>query len=758
MLEVVPSRRDVSLVYLQQLAGEVPIDNAVAVLAVLPDGRIAGLTPRIVTAEALSTRPRVPTIDAAAAVLRGAESLDLPIRGIPVPRGSPRGPERAQLLSAPGLSTSPIEARLRYVESGKGRLHLVWSFDLRPPGSTDWWELHVDAGSGERITLRNRTRYDQYRVFAPPLESPDAGPRTLEIDPADPDASPHGWHDLDGLPGADATDSQGNNVFAADNSQPGVPISLAEGGTSRIFDFPLDLAQSPDSYRPAAVTNLFYWVNRLHDLHLHYGFDEVSGNFQEVHYLDGSMGAGDAVTAFAQDFNDANNASMATPADGSEPVLRMHRWSVPVLELDAPVDIAARHEAGGSEFGPDLTSGSTSGSVVAALDPSDESGPSTRDACSPLTNATAVSGNIALVDRGTCLFIEKVDNAESAGAIAVIVANNVEGSVFTMAGQNPMIDVPSVLVRKAVGEEIRAQLDSAQVVSATLRQLETDSDLDSSLIVHEYGHGVSTRLSGGPSNVSCLLDGQAAGMGEGWSDFWAMALTATATDAPAQPRMISAYLNGEPGIRNFPYSTELALNPQTFSDITTTNAPHGIGEIWAQSLWELYWILIGDLGFDADLIGGSGGNNIALQLVMDALKQQPCDPDFVQARDALLVADLIHHGQAHECRIWKGFAKRGLGFGADATEDPNGMVTESFAFPPACPRCGDANLDGLVDGIDVDLQRNELAAPGTLTPEQLADCDARALSGSCGLIEVVRLRRGLTGLMPGLDGSCAASP
>ena len=114
MLEVVPSRRDVSLVYLQQLAGEVPIDNAVAVLAVLPDGRIAGLTPRIVTADALSTRPRVPTIDAAAAVLRGAESLDLPIRGIPVPRGAPRGPERAQLLSAPGLSTSPIEARLRF--------------------------------------------------------------------------------------------------------------------------------------------------------------------------------------------------------------------------------------------------------------------------------------------------------------------------------------------------------------------------------------------------------------------------------------------------------------------------------------------------------------------------------------------------------------------------------------------------------------------------------------------------------------------
>ena len=84
-----------------------------------------------------------------------------------------------------------------------------------------------------------------------------------------------------------------------------------------------------------------------------------------------------------------------------------------------------------------------------ALDPADAAGPSTTDGCSPLTNAAAVDGNIAVVDRGTCGFAVKVKNAQNAGAIGVIVVNNVPGDPGAMGGSDPTITIPSVQVSQA---------------------------------------------------------------------------------------------------------------------------------------------------------------------------------------------------------------------------------------------------------------------------------------------------------------------
>ncbi len=182
------------------------------------------------------------------------------------------------------------------------------------------------------------------------------------------------------------------------------------------------------------------------------------------------------------------------------------------------------------------------------------------------------------------------------------------------------------------------------------------------------------------------------------------------------------------------------MDPQTYVTVETTNQPHGIGEVWAVALWEMYWNLVERWGFDPDLYTGSGGNNLALQLVMDGMKGQVCEPSLLDGRDAILQADTLNNAGANQCRIWRAFAKRGIGPGADAT-----FLTEDFALPPACPLCGDADVDGLVDANDPDGIRNHLAFD-TLTPTQLSDCEARAFSGSCGVLEVVLLRRGLAGL------------
>lgn len=739
--------------YLRQHLGGIEVYNGDVSLAVTADGRLVNLRRRVVSPALARGRPRAPALRAAEAVERAAAELGLTLSEPLVALETRPGRDRAVVLSSGGISLDDIAARLMYLEQPDEELRLVWNFDLRPRDVRFWWELNVDALTGQVLTQYNRVRNDEYRVFPLPLEDSDDGARTLEVDPADPTASPFGWHDLDGLVGADSNLSEGNNVLAAENSSMGAIVTLANGGAGRSFDFALDLGLTPDGYQPAAITNLFYWNNVLHDLHLQYGFDEAAGNFQEVHYVASSTGSGDSVIAFAQDFNSINNASMATPADGSSPIMRMHVWSLPMLSLIAPATLVDVYEAGDAEFGDPLDSTGIAGDVVVGID---DVGPSVTDGCSALTNGDDVAGKIALLDRGDCSFIDKVDNAETAGAIAAIIVDNIDEPVIGMSkprGKNPKVDIPSILIRKVHGQLIKNALGSSETVTATLILSVRDSDLDNGVIIHEFGHGVSTRLTGGKSNASCLLSGQAAGMGEGWGDFWALALTAKPGDAGEDARPVGRYLVGQPGIRNFPYSTDLALNPQTFADIATTNAPHGVGEIWAQALWELFWIEVRDFGFDSDLYTGAGGNNITLQLVMDALKLQPCSPDFVDARDALLLADLVNYGQAHECRIWRAFAKRGLGFEADAV-----LVTENFALPPACPLCGDANVDGLIDQNDPDLLRTELAFPGTLTAQEEADCVARSLSGSCGLLEVVLLRRGLAGLQPGRERPCTAAP
>jgi hypothetical protein len=116
-----------------------------------------------------------------------------------------------------------------------------------------------------------------------------------------------------------------------------------------------------------------------------------------------------------------------------------------------------------------VSSPGITGSIVAALDPADAR-PATFDACSPLTNAGAVSGNIALVDRGTCSFTIKVKNCQDAGATAVLVADNVAGvpPPSGLSGTDPTVTIPSVRITMANGATIRGNLPLAGGATANL--------------------------------------------------------------------------------------------------------------------------------------------------------------------------------------------------------------------------------------------------------------------------------------------------
>ena len=144
-----------------------------------------------------------------------------------------------------------------------------------------------------------------------------------------------------------------------------------------------------------------------------------------------------------------------------------------VLVISTPGNIAGDYQAQAAAFGPNLTVPGVTGTVVLAEDglgstiPGDPA-PSIYDACQPLTNGGAVSGNIALTYRGTCLFTEKVKNAQNAGAIGVIVANrNNAGGLPGMGGADATIVIPSLGVSFADGELIRGELSNT--VTAELR-------------------------------------------------------------------------------------------------------------------------------------------------------------------------------------------------------------------------------------------------------------------------------------------------
>lgn len=524
-----------------------------------------------------------------------------------------------------------------------------------------------------------------YNVYPLHVESPGHGMRSIVANPADINASPYGWHDTNGLPGPEFTETKGNNVEAREDidGNNNTLGEMADGGESLIFDFPVDFSQPPAVSKDASITNLFYWNNVIHDIFYQYGFDEVSGNFQTNNYGNGGL-QNDHVRAEAMDGSGLNNANFSTPVDGNPPRMQMFLWSGPsTVTVHSPQNIAANYPFSRASFGP--ASFSLTQDVVLVNDGS--SSPSL--GCNPLINGQELSGKIAMVDRGGCEFGTKCLNAQNAGAIAVIVCNNVEGNPpFAMApGTNGnSVTIPSIMMRRSDCDLIKVYLGQGVNLSM-ITGISIDGDYDNGIISHEYGHGISIRLTGGAGNSSCLSNMEQ--MGEGWSDWFGLMLTMDSDDVESRARGIGTYALNQPvtgpGIRPFRYSTNMTVNPQTYSSIATAAVPHGVGSVWCTMLWELTWALIREYGFDDDLYNGQGGNNIALSLVTEGLKLQPCNPGFVDGRNAILQADAALYGGENTCLIWKAFAKRGLGY--SAVQGSSGSVSDgvqAFDMPPAC--------------------------------------------------------------------------
>lgn len=141
---------------------------------------------------------------------------------------------------------------------------------------------------------------------------------------------------------------------------------------------------------------------------------------------------------------------------------------VPLLRVTDPISVAGDYQVGAAIFGPPLAAPGISGELVIATDAADAAGLSVTDACSALTNPAAVAGRIALVDRGTCAFTVKVKNAQSAGALAVVVGDIVPGGPPAgLGGADPTITIPAVRITQADATTLKTAL-AGGVVKVTL--------------------------------------------------------------------------------------------------------------------------------------------------------------------------------------------------------------------------------------------------------------------------------------------------
>lgn len=707
-------KRGISYLYVGQMKDEIPVYNAQTTFYVDKKGNVGTVKSKFINSDQVqSIGSRSALIDVEAAVKSAAVACGIvnPQTRIIGSRGD------KTILDGSDISEKDIEPHLTWFPDADGKLILGYEMQIKMIGEMDHYQFVIDGRDGSvlnKINYKLSCKFDgpgqyanhthnsscddsrhieiipspelpapppnaessKYRVYELPLEAPSFGASKLVTSPYDLEASPYGWHDLDGADGVDNTTLQGNNVHAFnDNNGDYQPDSEVDGGQSLTFDKVFNADLEPQGSKEAAAVNLFYMINKMHDFAYQYGFTEAAGNFQLDNYGKGGIG-GDYVIGMSQFGNGQgdykNNADFATPSDGNNGQMRMFLWDAASdkFHVLSPALIAGSYEVGDPQFGSAITAEKIEAEVVLALDKVG----GTSYFCGDAKNADQMAGKIVAIDRGECDFSAKVYNAQKAGAVAAIIMNFEDQVIGMASGVNgTLVTIPSVFVSVDVGNKIKEQLANGETVTVKLQVPDDsgpsllDASYDNGVIAHEFGHGISTRLTGGPQNSGCL--NSAEQMGEGWSDFMALVTTKRPGDKGTDARGIGTYVQGQTtngrGIRRYPYSTNMAICPNTFADVATVSGVHAIGEIWCDMLWDLYWAMIDKHGDDGLLYGGDGGNSRAIELVFQAMKIQPCGVGFEDGRDAILEADRLLYGGENNCLIWDVFARRGLGYNAD---------------------------------------------------------------------------------------------
>ncbi|HRI65103.1 MAG TPA: M36 family metallopeptidase, partial [Polyangium sp.] len=600
------------------------------------------------------------------------------------------------------------------------KVHYAWGerlvsayyveLDMGHEGSSDadLWAYVVSAENGEllqRDSLTQAATYN-YRLWAETtgMKTPHDGP--LEDWTPHPAGVPNGQKppyvdssmvSMDGFntnPGgtfdpwlpAAATATSGNNVnaYADINGSNGFQIGDPQPGPSsgNSFDYTYDTSLAPGAnltQQYASVTSLFYMNNWLHDYFYDSGFDEAAGNAQVDNFGRGGTG-NDPILAEAQDYLAADNANMATPADGQSPRMQMFVFSGAYDTAVIALPLNQFWRPGTAQFGAP-TFNVTATAVVAE----DGAGPDVNDICQAVTND--ISGKIAVVNRGSCSFEFKALLVEQAGGVGILIVNNQAGAAPAMADDPVVVaNIPALSLSQADGAALKAAMQS-QIQTVTMvrgsQKVDRDGTIDNHIVAHEWGHYLHHRYipQTACSTFNCgtlsspWFCGQCPSESEGWGDFIAMHMTLRAQDDISAGTFALAMYASDAygdsayyGIRRYPYSRDFNKNGLTFKHITQgealppgnsfardNNEVHNAGEVWASMMFQAYTELLLNGGHTFD-----DAKRRMADYVVGGLALAPDDPTFTQQRDSILaVARAV---DMHDAQLLAdGFAARGAG-------------------------------------------------------------------------------------------------
>ncbi|MEO5581837.1 MAG: M36 family metallopeptidase [Saprospiraceae bacterium] len=701
-------------VYIQQYFNEIPLDLAVANFVFKKSNCVYTNTERFVqhVSDKIAISPTLVSGEEATTIALIRSGNKSYLRSKPQVEQEISGTHYIFKKTEGVLENIPT--RLVYRLEDNGSVKLYWKVDIHESNGA-YWENYVDAITGN-VALRNNqtlscgtppteqsksedeflpfnpTFINQYRVYALPVSAPNAGSSILIGDPSDKDASPMGWHD-DGAAAYTITRGNNSHTFSDPDSNYISANDEPNGGNTLSFDFPYNPDGTILQNKNAAVVNLFYMTNVMHDFAYNYGFTELAGNFQTKNFSGKGKG-NDAVRALAQYGSNntriRNNADFYSPVDGVNGRMRMFIWTetgTKLLKVILPVELSSDIETKSADFGTAITTTPITGNLAVVSDGS----ANPTFGCSPLINPAEVKGKIALIDRGDCFFHEKACFAQFAGAIGIIICNY-ENTPVALGGIVPApcdVKVPVISIGSVDAAFLKKNIERVTVslqAPITVGSKDKDGSFDNGIIAHEYSHGISIRLTGGPANSDCLNNAEQ--MGEGWSDFFTLVVTSKPTDKENTAKGVGTFVlqqaASDRGIRKYPYTTDMSINGQVYED-TYTAEEHDLGSVWTTMLWELYWKMSNAYGWDPDLYKGQGGNNKAIRLVFEGIRLQPCSPGFVDGRDAILKADQLLYNSQNQCLIWEAFAKRGLGFSAkQGSSNDKGDGVQAFDVPPSC--------------------------------------------------------------------------
>lgn len=736
------------LLYVQQTYLGVPVYNQISTVVLPRNGKAFVTNRRFAKIEnATNQKSAMPSGTANAALQSVLSALNLHGTDNPALVAS-ADDGRNLVFSKSSVSKEDIRVRLMWVGNHNNDFFtLCWQVEIAPVLSKDYWLMSVNANTGQIMRRDNYTVYcaadnqlnttsnctDEHHVHNKNFVAPVSAKKSSEsavtagyfvspfpsMSPTHPggalslvnnpwnavsasgssDAVSLKWHN-DGV--TDYNYTRGNNVYAQENRDNNEnTMGLSAVSTSVFpnlsFSYGYNSANPPifSANQTTAITNLFYWNNIIHDISYIYGFTEPAGNFQANNLNRGGFG-NDYVVAHAQDAGGVNNAMFSSPPDGTKPSMYMFLWNTApsLLYVNSPSAYSGYKTAVEGSFSVNnilMTKAAITAEVILLND--DPAGTS-HLGCSVASNAALFNGKIVLIDRGTCSFSDKVKLAQNAGALAVLIADNTSSAPIVMGGSDNTVTIPALMITMAEGNNMKARL-ATQTVIATLNDVKLDGDLDNGIILHEYAHGISNRLTGGPSAAGCLQNAEQ--MGEGWSDYFSLMLskdwsTATVNDGSAGVGIgtfVRSQTHTGAGIRNYRYSTNMMVNPWKYGHVATNTGggQHAIGEIWCTMLWEMTWAIIQQQNvINPNLYNTSaaGGNSVALNLVMAGMKLQPCSPGFVDGRDAILKADTLLYNGANSCAIWSAFAKRGVGVNASQGSSNSYLdQVEGFTVPSA---------------------------------------------------------------------------